>query len=360
LGNGLQSNSSSPVPVLKTGALNGLTIKKVKAGYEHTCALASNDLLYCWGINTQGQLGNGTNTDSIVPVPVTMTGTLSGKTIKDFALGTYHSCAIASDDLAYCWGGNWFGILGNGTLEESSIPIPVSTAGVLNGHTIKSIAVGRYFSCVIASDDFAYCWGQNTNGQLGDGTSIPRVVPVAVKKDGALNGKTLKNLSGLTGSSAHTCAIASDDNLYCWGSNTFGELGDGTQNLYLEPVMVKNDGALQGKTLKSSAADTKHTCAITSDGNLYCWGDNVKGELGTGNTTDSLEPMAVDNTGALSGKTILMVSVGYSHSCAMASDYKIYCWGDNKYGQVGTNSFNTPYLTPVQVVAPIPSPLFSP
>jgi alpha-tubulin suppressor-like RCC1 family protein len=235
-------------------------------------------------------------------------------------------------------------------------------SGVLTDKTIKSITAGKMHSCAIASDDFAYCWGDGAVGQLGNGNSTIyySLVPLAIKTDGALNGQTIKNLSGSKGPSDHTCAIGFYGNLYCWGRGGDGQLGNGTYNNSFEPVRVNDGGALGEKTLKASAVGSGHTCAIASDGTLYCWGKNNYGQLGTGNTNGSPYPVAVDNSGALSGKTIFMVSAGYGHSCALASDFKTYCWGDNFYGQVGPNSFNTPYLTPNQVVAPIPSSLFSP
>jgi alpha-tubulin suppressor-like RCC1 family protein len=345
LGDGNNKNSSVPVPVDTSGALNGLTIKLVSSGLFHTCALASDNLLYCWGRNDVGELGNGTNVDSLVPIAVEMTGQLSGKTIKTFSVGRDHSCAIASDDKAYCWGAGTSGRLGTGNSANSSIPIPVSST-----LTFKSIEVGNAHSCALALDGNAHCWGGNTNGQLGDGGNSGSfsLIPVGVIMDGALSGLTIKNLALATGSD-HSCALASDNNLYCWGLNAYGQLGIGTAGgISNVPLKIQTTGVLNGLTIKSAAVGGAHTCAIASDENLYCWGDNSTGQLGTGNANSSYVPVLVGGSGTLSGRTIKMVSIGANQSCAIASDDKVYCWGKNNYGQLGNGS-NTPTPNPIKV-----------
>ena len=190
---------------------------------NHSCVIASDDKAYCWGHNGFGQLGNNNTVNSLTPVAVDTAGVLASKTIKQIASGGISSCVIASDDKAYCWGSNNFGQLGNGNLKNSSTPTPVSTTGVLAGKTIKQITAGTEFTCAIASDDKAYCWGSNSSGQLGNNSTINSGVPVAVNTSGVLAGKTIKQISA---GSSHTCAIASDDKAYCWGSNSSGELGN--------------------------------------------------------------------------------------------------------------------------------------
>ena len=162
-------------------AVNGelTTFVQLSTSNDNTCAIASDNKIYCWGYNNFGQLGNGTTTNSSVPVAVNTSGVLAGKTIKQVSSGSYHSCAIASDDKVYCWGLNNFGQLGNGTTTNSSVPVAVNTSGVLAGKTIKQVSSGSY-SCAIASDDRMYCWGLNRFGQLGNGTTTNSSVPVAV------------------------------------------------------------------------------------------------------------------------------------------------------------------------------------
>lgn len=338
----------SPVAVNTAGVLSGKTIKAITVwgANRHTCAIASDNLAYCWGNNTNGQLGNNSVVDSPVPVAVDTTGLFSGKTVKSISNGDYNTCTIASDDQAYCWGSNGNYQLGNNSGVASRVPVAVSTAGVLNGKTVKSISTGYAHSCVVASDNLAYCWGYNSYGGLGDNSTTARMVPVAVNTAGVLNGKTILSVST---SSDYTCAIASDNLPYCWGDNSFGQLGNNSTTESHIPVAVTT-GALSGKTVKAISAGFQHTCVIASDDQVYCWGYNSSGQLGVNSTTNSLVPVAVNTAGVLNGKTVVSISTGYDYTCAIASDNKPYCWGENGNGQLGINS-TTRSLVPAAVLA---------
>ena len=173
-------------------AVNGelTTFVQLSAGHRHTCAIASDNKAYCWGQNTYGQLGNGTTSNSSTPVAVSASGVLAGKTIKQISSSGYHSCAIASDDKVYCWGFNNRGQLGDGTTTNSNVPVAVNTSGALAGKTISQLSANGYHTCVIDSDGKAYCWGLGLSGQLGQGTATDSSVPVAVNTSGVLAGKT--------------------------------------------------------------------------------------------------------------------------------------------------------------------------
>lgn len=307
----------------------------IEGGYTNTCAIATNNNAYCWGRGNSGQLGNNAYINSSIPVAVYTAGVLSGKTIKSISTGEWTTCAIASDDKAYCWGGNWDGALGDGTNNDSSVPVAVYTSGVLSGKTVKAVAAGSDQTCAIASDNNAYCWGfQSSAGQLGNNGNTSSNVPVAVYTSGVLSGKTV---SAISAGADHTCVIASDNNAYCWGSNGFGQLGNNSTTNSNVPVAVNTSGVLSGKTIKSIAAGYTHTCAIASDNNVYCWGINAFGSLGNNTTTNSSVPVAVNTSGVLSGKTIKAISSGENYSCAIASDNNAYCWGDGG-GKLGNNS----------------------
>ena len=340
LGNNSTTDSSVPVAVSTTGVLSGKTIKTLRLGFRHTCAIASDDKVYCWGYGTSGQLGNSSIVSSSVPVAVSTTGVLSGKTVKSLVAGFAHTCALASDSKVYCWGYGTFGQLGNGSTANSSVPVAVSTTGVLSGKTVKTLE-NDYNSgdanCVIASDDKPYCWGINSFGILGNGTTTNSSVPVAVSTTGVLSGKTVKSLDV---DRETACAIASDDNLYCWGRGENGKLGNGSTANSSVPVAVSTTGVLSGKTIKYVSVTYGHTCAIASDNNAYCWGLNNYGQLGNNSTTSSSVPVAVSTSGALNGKTVLQIVNSDYITCALASDTKVYCWGDNEdAGQVGNNSY---------------------
>ncbi len=163
-----------------TGALAGKTISQVAAGGYHSLALTTDGSLYAWGYNGFGQLGSGTTTNSSIPVAVDTTGALAGKTISQVAAGYDYSLALTTDGSLYAWGTNGNGQLGNGTTTNSSVPVPVDTTGALAGKTITQIAVGIYYSFALTSDASLYSWGINWSGQLGNGTTDESSVPVAV------------------------------------------------------------------------------------------------------------------------------------------------------------------------------------
>jgi alpha-tubulin suppressor-like RCC1 family protein len=168
-----------------TGALGGKTVKSISAGARHTCVIASDDFAYCWGSNVAGQVGNNSTSNRLSPAAV-VTGALGGKTVKSISAGGKSTCAIASDNYAYCWGFNTYGNLGDNTTNQSLIPVAVDRSGALNGKTIKSISSGQlfsgyYHSCAIATDNKSYCWGIDFLDTLGGyGSTYQSLVPVIV------------------------------------------------------------------------------------------------------------------------------------------------------------------------------------
>jgi alpha-tubulin suppressor-like RCC1 family protein len=258
-----------------------MKLSQVTTGDNFSCGIGTDGNAYCKGNNKYGQLGDGTEISSTEIVAVYTEGVLYGKTIKQIMAGRSYACAIASDDKAYCWGANGSGNLGNKSNWGSPYPVAVYTGGVLKGKTIKSISVGVGHTCAIASDDQAYCWGFNSyNGRLGNNSDKESNMPVAVDTTGVLSGKTIKTISVGSG---NTCAIASDDQAYCWGDGYYGLLGNNTKTFSWVPVAVYTGGALNGKTIKSidtfplGELNTDHVCAIASDNNKYCWGHDENG-----------------------------------------------------------------------------------
>lgn len=279
LGNGTTTNSSTPVPV--TG-LDGVTA--ITAGGYHACALVRDGTVRCWGYNASGDLGDGSEGswgNNAIPgksTPVAVTG-LGGA--KDIAAGDFHTCALLGDGTARCWGYDLFGQLGNGPeakLGVVSYPTPVIVSGLDAGATIS--AAGDQ-TCALLRDGTARCWGNNSNGQVGNGTKSTTVTsPVSV--------------SGLIGASAisvgdgHTCALSSSvGTVYCWGDNSSGQVGNGTTADTPSPVPVT--GLSGARTI---AAGAKHTCLLVGE-SARCWGKNDHGQLGNGTETDSSTPVVV-------------------------------------------------------------------
>ncbi len=358
LGNGNNSSANTPQEITTSGALIGKFVTTVSSGNSHSLALASDGTVYAWGQNNYGQLGNGnTGTNSNVPVAVSTSGVLSGKIIVAIAAGYGFSLALASDGTVYAWGQNNYGQLGySNTGTDSNIPVAVTTTGSLSGKTVAAIDCGNYHVIVRASDNSLHTWGLNDKGQLGNGNmGTDSDVPVAITTSGALNGKTI---TAITAGSFCTYALASDGTVYASGRNIEGELGNGDNTNSDIPVAVSTTGVLSGKTIIKINAGFGHALALSSDSTVYSWGYNVAGELGNGNTgTDSNVPVTVTASGELSGKKISAISAGESYSLALASNGLVYSWGRNTNGQLGdasnTNS-NVPVAIPLFPIPPSP------
>jgi prepilin-type N-terminal cleavage/methylation domain-containing protein len=286
LGDGSNTQRNSPVQVNTSGVLNGKTITSISAGRNVTCAVASNQA-YCWGENQYGQLGNNSApTASNVPVAVSTAGVLSGGIVSQIDVGIEHVCAIAGGE-AYCWGANYDGRLGNGGNTQMNVPVRVNT-GLLSGKTVTQIDAGHYNTCATASG-LAYCWGENDYGQLGNNTMpTDSNVPVAVSTAGVLSGKTVSSVSFNT---QDGCALANGQ-AYCWGRNSSGSNGNGGYSTNAVPVAVNTSGVLNGKTITKLVSGANFNCALATP-SVYCWGSNAQGNLGDNSTTTRPVPVKV-------------------------------------------------------------------
>jgi prepilin-type N-terminal cleavage/methylation domain-containing protein len=349
LGIGNQSEEWVPVAVNTAGVLAGKEITLISHGGYNSCALASDGNIFCWGVNDDGQLGDGTTSSLDLPKAVTLSGALLGQTVTDITNSEWFACAVASG-AAYCWGDNFNGQLGTNNTTPSLVPIAVNTSGVLSGKTVTAIAADAQFGdnhvCAIA-DGEAFCWGYNgTYGTLGNNSTVQSLVPVAVSTAGVLSGKTVTDISSGAG---FTCVVA-DGEAFCWGNNSEGQLGNNSTSYSRVPVAVSTAGVLSGKTVTEIAAGGSHTCAI-ADGEAFCWGYGNEGALGNNSSSDSLVPVAVDTTGVLAGKTVTAITAGYAHNCALA-DQEAFCWGYGGDGELGNNG-TANSLVPV-AVDPLP------
>jgi alpha-tubulin suppressor-like RCC1 family protein len=346
LGNNSTNSSSVPVAVDMTGVLSGKTITKIAAGPLHTLALSSEGRVYAWGTNSNSQLGDNSTTGRLVPVAVSTTGVLSGKTITTMAAGAYHSLAVTSEGRVYAWGSNVYGQLGNGSANASTVPVAVDMTGVLSGKTVTAVTVGQTSSFALDSDGKVYAWGNNSYGQLGDGTRNNRLRPVAVDATGVLSGKRITALSCINLS---VLALSSEGKVYGWGHNSHGQLGNNSTVQSFTPVAMDMSGALSGKTIVAIAASGYSTLLLASDGGLYATGYNDGGQLGNNSTTSSSVPVAVDMTGVLSGKTIVGIAASLPSGFAYTSDGQVYAWGRNDNGLLGNNSTTRFSMVPVAV-----------
>lgn len=259
-----------------TAAGSATTATAVAVGMSHTCALTSAGGVKCWGDNYNGELGDGTVTQRHDPVDVS--GLRSG--VQTIAAGDYFSCALTDAGGVKCWGYNGFGQLGDGSTRDRHTPVGV--AGLSKG--VAAIAAGSTHACALTNGGAVRCWGYNGSGGLGNGTATARRSPAGVT--GLPSGVT-----AITAGLDYTCALTSAGEVKCWGDNGMGKLGDRTLADRYTPVDVFG---LTGGVAAVTASDSiGHTCAITSGGGVECWGDNAFGELGDGTTNDRLASVTV-------------------------------------------------------------------
>ncbi len=308
LGNGTQDPSLTPSPVA-----GGHQFQSVSAGSAFSCGLTTDGAAYCWGANFDGTLGSGSAADLSL-TPVTVAG---DRRYRQLRAGAAHVCAVTLGEVSFCWGNNLFRQLG-ATLTapaRSSVPLRVQT-----GHRIfRRLIPGGTHTCGLTADGVAYCWGNNSSGQLGTGTT-GQSMPLALVRGG-------HHFSQLSAGQDHTCGVA-DGKAYCWGANDEGELGDGTRSNRTRPRAVTG-----GLTFKGVSASNQFSCGITASNLAYCWGLNSVGQLGNG-AMGSSRPDPVRVLGGHSFTTLGGMTSSL-HACAVTPDQRAYCWGRNTSGQLG-------------------------
>jgi len=282
-----------------------------------------------WGDNTAGALGNGTIITQLSPIEVTGGSILDPKEISSVDVGKSHTCAIAESDL-YCWGSNASGQLGTGD-DFTDHHTPTLVAGMLAGHQITAVSAGYKHTCAIA-DGTAYCWGSNSFGQLGNGTLVASSTPVKINANGALKDKAI---TSITAGYIHTCAIA-DGQAYCWGGDKEGQLGDGLATTYQSnPIAVNTVSGLGSQLVDAITAGDYHSCA-TAGGKAYCWGRNDHGQLGDNTHNNSSVPAPT-----ISLPKVIAISAGGAATCAVTREegsQQVVCWGSGSGGALGNGN----------------------
>jgi len=281
-----------------TNATSGATVLSLDNSIQQTCIVATDFFAYCAGSNTSGQLGNGNSTGQTTPVKVLMTNATSGATVQSILIGGQETCILASDNFAYCSGGNESGQLGNATTTTQLTPVKFLMTNATSGATVKSIQVvadngaGSYTTiCVLASDNFVYCSGGNAYGQLGVASTVNKSTPVKFLMTNAPSGATVNtlNLGYLD-----TCVLASDNQMYCAGENSKGQIGNGGTATQTTPVKFLLTNAPSGATIRSvritgfvkKTLTNNTNCVLASDNQMYCAGTNTSGQMGDGTQTN--------------------------------------------------------------------------
>ena len=306
----VSANTVNATPQLVSGIPGRVT--QVSIGAKFTCAVNSLSNLYCWGKNASGQLGNNSTTSTTSPESVT---TLS-RNVKSVSAGNNSTCALTLDGKVYCWGDGLNGKLGNGSTNSSLIPIQVT--GMSSGAT--QISASDDHVCAIQSGGVK-CWGNGLTGALGNGLANESYIPVAVS--GLTSGVTK-----ITSGYQQSCALKGSTT-YCWGYNQYGTIGDGTTSQRNTPVSLSG----LATALKDINLGHGTACGINTSNGLVCWGRNTDWQVGNNSATNDIQV----TPSAVKGLTKLITSVVSTtgHSCAIAQYGRMFCWGDNTYGQIG-------------------------
>jgi len=311
LGDNTTTDRSSPV----TTAGAGTTWCQVGSGYRHITAIKTDGTLWTWGYNGCGQLGDGTTTDRSSPVTTAGAGTSWCQVGSSFL----HTTAVKTDGTLWTWGRNRYGRLGDGTTTNRSSP--GTTAGA--GTTWCQVSAGYAHTVAIKTDGTLWTWGGNGCGRLGTDTTTSRSSPGTTDGGGTTWCQVGSGYS-------HIAAIKTDGTLWTWGSNYYGELGDGSDTDQSSPVTT----AGAGTTWCQTSASYYHTAAVKTDGTLWTWGNNYSGQLGDGSDTNRISPV----TTAGAGTTWCQVGSGRNHTMAVKTDGTLWTWGANFDGQLGDNT----------------------
>ena len=295
----------------------------VATGGEHTCAVADNGDAYCWGRGVDGELGIGTKENRSTPAKVA--GNIQ---FKDIAAGENHSCGLAIDGTAYCWGWNPFYQRGNPTDSRDAEPVPVTSTV-----RFQTLSAGAHHTCALSVDSLAYCWGNNRYGQGGDGTTNTIISPKAVQ--GGI--KFIQISAG----SWHSCATTAAGSIFCWGNNESGQLGIGSAAL----LATVPTAVVSTERFAQVDGGFSHTCAVATSTTLYCWGSNEYGELGNAGV---FKPGLPGTTTPQPTSTLFRngqsISAGVYHTCAVAVNGSGRCWGRGLYGQLANGATQDHYV----------------
>lgn len=352
LGTGGTDNEYTPQKVKTLSLPTNKVFVALELGSNHTCATVSATTtdavgrVYCWGLSDKGQVGDATGTSPILEPIATLHPSFS-----QFSAGGKHTCAF-DDEGVYCWGYGNYGQLGNNSSNDEYDPTMINPE---SHPTFTTLSAGSNHTCALAEDGQAYCWGLNDKGQVGNSTETNADEPAEVDQTGLT-----RPFVEISAGGNHTCAVDNDTYIYCWGNNEYGQLGDMSTTNFSYPVMV--DATIDIELLKVSAGGN-HTCAIEpvdgdvdlgAFGSVWCWGNNAKGQIGINGAApyynDVQEVGFAD--GVPFGVPFYKVSAGGNHTCAIDLAHRVWCWGYNYHGQLG-NGGTTNQDEPVMVSLPV-------
>ncbi len=298
-------------------------------GNAHVCAIKPDDTLWCWGDANFGALGKGT-TSPDEPAPIAVPGMSD---VVQVVAGSAHTCALKKDQSVWCWGDNTYGQIGDGTASVTPVASPYHLASLTDVKRLILAGKTSHETCVLKTDNTVWCWGNNALGLIGTGASGPSIsTPTHIAG--------LDHTVQITGGLLHRCGRKSDGTVLCWGDNGSGQLGDNTTTPDLIPKTVPGLGGVI-----DIEAGLYHNCALINDGTVRCWGRGDEGQLGDGASATRLVATAIP-----AFSSVKAVTAGHNHSCALMSDATVQCWGNNNQGQLGDGTI-LPQASPQAVPA---------
>ena len=341
----LKEKELSKVEIKSSDTEKIVSKKGIRKSFEN-CFVDNDGKVYTWGENYDGELGNGKTDSTIVPICISdIEGNeLKGKNIVDIVKSGFFKVALDDNGKVYTWGSNVGGQLGNGTENDSSVPICISDTenSVLKGKNIKNISANGYTVCAIDDNGKVYTWGKNNYGQLGNGKTTNSSMPICISdtENSVLKGKNIKNISanGYT-----VCAIDDNGKVYTWGKNNYGQLGNGKTTNSSMPICISDvqNNALNNATITKSITRSIDIYAIDDNGKLYAWGGNDYRQLGNGTTTSSNVPICMnDVTGSklkdreIAGVYFLENQYENPTIALLDSNKRLYLFGTNNQGQL--------------------------
>lgn len=330
--------------------VEGETITSIRLGSSRSVAITSSGRVFTWGSNNNGQLGDGTLIGKDYPIDITSQFSLTdNERVISLSLGTENSAAFTSQGRVFTWGFNNQGQLGDGTLIDKLYPVDITANFDLNeGEFISKIMLTYYVSAALSSEGRLFMWGNNDYGQLGDGTTIIKILPSEITNYFNLDQDDI--IIDFSIGSQFASAITIKSRIFTWGNNEYGQLGDSTNINKTSPIEISNQfDFISDETIVHIALGSAHSMIVTSSNRVFTWGSNFNGELGTGTIINRSKPIEITNRLSLdSSDKVIKIELGSSNSALLLSSGKLFAWGRNDYGQLGDGS-NLDRLNPVEV-----------
>ncbi len=335
-GNGTNASTNLPTGVTMPAGVTSFSVVVTTSSFS--CAIANNGQIYCWGTGTSGQIGNESNSSVNIPTAITTPNGVSS--FSSISLGTNFSCAIANTGKIYCWGLGTTGQIGNGASLSVNLPTEVTMpAGVTS---FKSISTNGASSCALANTGVVYCWGGGTSGQIGNGADLTVNIPTAVTMPSGVT-----SFSSISTNATLSCALANTGVVYCWGAGSNGRIGNGANDNVNIPTSVTMPSGVT--SFRSVSTNDNFSCSLANTGVVYCWGSGVAGQIGNGASSNVSIPTAVTMPSGVTSFGYVSTSYRFSCAIAASGENagKTYCWGAGTNGQIGNganNDVNVPTL----------------